>query len=170
MITRNLWTAEGLTNGTMGSMHSIGLAEAEVAGKDLPSVVVVAIPAYTGPTAWRLEDGTPLVPIIPVTTTWETSARIKCSRTQYPLQLAYAITVHKSQGMTLARAVIDLGEKEFSSGLTFVAVSRVKSLRGLAFRPGFSLQRILEKVPGNPGSRSAARDDEKRREKLGFLD
>ena len=49
-------------------------------------------------------------------------------------------------------------------------VSRVKSLRGLAFRPGLSLQRILEKVPGNPGSRSAARDDEKRREKLGFLD
>ena len=32
---------------------------------------------------------------------------------------------------------VDLGEKEFSSGLTFVAISRVKSLRGLAFKPGF---------------------------------
>ena len=168
MITRNLWTTEGLTNGTMGWVHAIGLAEAEVAGKDLPSVVIVAVPAYTGPTAWRWGDGTPLVPITPVTITWETSARIKCSRSQYPLQLAYAVTVHKSQGMTLARAVIVLGEKEFSAGLTFVAISRVKSLRGLAFRPGFPLSRILDKVPGNIGSRTAASDDEVRRGRLGF--
>ena len=141
-----------------------------MAGHDLPSVVIVAVPAYTGPTAWRLDDGTPPVPIIPVTITWETSARIERSRSQYPLQLAYAVTVHKSQGMTLPRAVIDLGKKEFFSGLTLVAISRVKSLRGLAFRPGFSLSRILEKVPGNPGSRRAASDDEHRRAGLGFCD
>ena len=40
MITRNLWTVQSLTNGTMGMVHALGLAEAEVAGHPLPIVIL----------------------------------------------------------------------------------------------------------------------------------
>ena len=49
--------------------------------------------------------------------------------------------MHKSQELTLEKAVIDLGKKEFAAGLSFVAISGVRSLKNILFSP-FSLERL----------------------------
>ncbi len=54
--------------------------------------------------------------------------------TQFPLMLAWAITIHKSQGKTLERVIIDLGTGAFAAGQLYVALSRCKTLTGIALK------------------------------------
>ncbi len=62
--------------------------------------------------------------------TKEITAEVIGTFTQYPLRLAWAITIHKSQGLTFERAVIDAGAA-FSHGQVYVALSRCKTFEGL---------------------------------------
>jgi len=120
---------------------------------------------YKGPTLWRTPTRLPIVPIPPSISTWEklTSQGNKTlCREQFPLCLANAITIHKSQGAMLEKAVLDLSGSEFLTGLAYVAVSRVRAVHGVMFEKYFVHERIC---PFDPGAlfRQRQVDEERRR-------
>ena len=128
MLSADLWVEVGLANGALGTVEAI-CYEGDQRPPNLPIAVTVKFDSYSGPT---LPDGT--VPITPLRRTWFSTTK-PCSRLQIPLKLAWAVTIHKSQGLTLDKAVID-------TGLIFVACSRVRQLTDLLFVPPFSFEHV----------------------------
>ena len=121
MFTRNNFEA-GYVNGTLGVVQAFS-GDGTPIIRTFDGRIIHAEPAE-----WAMQDGNKVL------------ARL----TQVPLRLAWAITVHKSQGMSLDAAIMDLS-RAFEYGQGYVAISRVRSLSGL-YLTGLN-QRALELHP-----------------------
>ncbi|MEY3564637.1 MAG: hypothetical protein RJA23_807, partial [Bacteroidota bacterium] len=78
---------------------------------------------------------------------------------QYPIKLAWAVTVHKSQGLTFDKAIVDVGQA-FAPGQVYVALSRLRSLEGLILRTRIQTEVIFSdaKVVGFTQEKSSQQD------------
>lgn len=103
-------TKEGYVNGTLGTVTGFEYGAVLVQTAEGKNIVV-------SQESWALDNN------------GKTLAQIH----QVPLRLAWAITVHKSQGMTLDEIEVDLS-KSFAPGMGYVALSRVRTLKGLYLR------------------------------------
>lgn len=74
--------------------------------------------------------------------------QVLASFVQYPLRLAYAITIHKSQGMSLDDYICDVNDI-FASGQLYVALSRARSAKGLFLEQNSTLNRLRSKIRPN---------------------
>ena len=115
MMIKNTYSKEGVINGSLGIIRDFSVK------KNYPVVEFVGNKILTiSPEDWNLEKFDHDTK----------SIKIEASISQIPLILAWAITIHKSQGLTLDKISCDLSNV-FSPGQCYVALSRVKSLNGL---------------------------------------
>lgn len=77
---------------------------------------------------------------------------------QYPIRLAWAITIHKSQGLTFSNAVIDAGSS-FAAGQVYVALSRCTSLEGLVLQSPITARQIMTDAHVVTYSRQLSREN-----------
>ena len=168
MMTRNIWPAVGLVNGAQGTVADIAWAPGADVTRDPPRVLMVRFDHYDGP-AFEV-DGVemPYVPVFPVRQDFNVGNEA-CSRTQFPLTVAYAITVHKSQSITVDQVVTDLSERDFQHGLSYVAVSRVKTLQGLMLESPFERNNLYYPADKKPPGLKAKMEDKKRRQRQQLL-
>ncbi|WBU37287.1 ATP-dependent DNA helicase [Homoserinibacter sp. YIM 151385] len=117
MFLRNDTGGDGRwVNGTIGEVVSIGdTVVVEVDGEDFE-----VLPSVWEKYRYRYSPSTK-----------ELQKDVVAEFTQFPLRLAWAVTIHKSQGKSYDRAIVDLGERSFAPGQTYVALSRITALDGL---------------------------------------
>lgn len=109
MSRTNLWTSNGLVNGALETVRDILY---ETGKRPMPVTVMVEFDRYDGPCL----PGTNMLPITSLARSF-TEKNTPCTRTQFPLALAWPVTIHESQGLTLKRAVVDTGRREYNSDL-----------------------------------------------------
>ena len=124
MLTENICVEAGLFNGAIGTYCGALTLEP---GKP-PQALLVNFPdVHPDLPRWPNSGGAVAIPLHHHSTTM---ADFKITRQQFPLKEAYALTIHKAQGITADNVLVDL-QKTFEFAQPYVALSRVRSHAGL---------------------------------------
>jgi len=141
MLLWNIWSEAGLHNGLLGEVVDI-VYKKGTKPPQLPLFVLVKVSKkhYFGPRLSEDLDAC-IIPIAPVKAGF--IHRGYCTRTQVPLGLADAVTIHKSQGCNVESCVVDIFKEEPNSapGLAFTALSRCHHLEDMVLAP-FDFDRL----------------------------
>ena len=120
MITTNIDVTDGLTNGAMGTVTNVVIDERT--GK-MSTILVSFDSKHIGQEAMHtsvyISTNQNAVPIYQTLPTFPIYKKVSCqaARSQFPLTLAWAVTIHKCQGLTLPEIVIDMTPTKASSNL-----------------------------------------------------
>ena len=117
MLKRNKNVDAGLVNGSVGTVTGFNTTKT-----DKTTVQSIAV---------KFENLDNTVNIERDSASFEVLKSVYYTRKQFPLMLAFAITTHKSQGLSVRTAIVDAGSTNFGPGMIYVALSRVTSLSGL---------------------------------------
>lgn len=117
-------------NGMIGEVVNVDAKGMTVCGKD-STYVFQLLPEEWGNYKYVLNEDTK-----------EITEEIEGVFRQYPIRLAWAITIHKSQGLTFERAIID-ARNSFAHGQTYVALSRCKTLEGMVLETPLRREAII---------------------------
>lgn len=138
MLRRNISTRDGLVNGALGTVVGFKwtlFKKDQLEEGELPESVQVNF------------DGIGMRNITPMCCTFNAKKGYgKIERRQVPLILAWAVTAHKLQGVTVENAVLDLGSSLFAKGQPYVMLSRAKSLDKILILRQFAVQKLSELV------------------------
>ena len=138
MLRRNIKCGDGLVNGAQGVIVGFkwgGKQNTQPSHGALPEIVYVKFhdPRFGQFTKVCILNGQQeAVAIEPLSVRFYGRQGTVLQRTQIPLILCWAATLHKVQGLSLDSAVLDLGEKVFEAGMSYVALSWVRTLNGIA--------------------------------------
>ena len=149
MVLENLWTERGIVNGTQCRLYDIVWSEGSQLNQDKPDqplCLLVSVPkdSYSGPFveeySWRTRDYV-VIPIYRSQRDFYKLGQMRY-RSQFPVRLAYAITIHKAQGMTVPKVALDITSGKKDLCLFYVAISRVRRLDDLMFEETFDFDRL----------------------------
>ncbi|XP_044717890.1 PIF1-like helicase domain-containing protein [Hirsutella rhossiliensis] len=142
----NLSNKFPIAKGARGTVYDIAWNAGAEPLEDPPAVIMVDFDSYDGPPYLTTNEGRKISPILPVRRDFLVGNET-CARTQFPLMVAFAITVHKCQSLTKDQIVTDLATRDFQAGISYVAVSRVTSLQGLLLEAPFDRQSLYNHTP-----------------------
>lgn len=115
MLKRNIDISKGLCNCRLGVIKKINYFDNRTA-----SSLDIVFDGYENVTN-----------ITKVTSNYELQRNVFVTRSQFLISIAWAITIHKSQGLSLDGVLVDLGADVFESGMAYVALSRARSLKNV---------------------------------------
>ena len=127
----------------------------------LPAFVIIDFANYTGPAFFNDEDRKTWVPLPPSTAEWYGEHSVTHSRTQFPIQLAWALTTWKAQGMTISGTVFaPFAESEKFAGLSYY---RLTDWNNLCIGKSIPLDRLTTKIRNCKGLLARINEDNRLR-------